>query len=567
MPPGITTLAADAPQLSAANTGFMLICSALVMLMTPGLAFFYGGMVRVKSTLNMLMMSFISLGIVTILWVLYGFSLAFGTDAGSVIGWSSDFVGLGGIGITELWDGTTIPVYVFAVFQLMFAVLTPALISGALADRVKFTSWALFITLWVTVVYFPVAHWVWGAGGWLYELGVIDFAGGTAVHINAGAAALGVILVIGKRIGFKKDPMRPHSLPLVMLGAALLWFGWFGFNAGSWLGNDDGVGAVMFLNTQVATGAAVLGWLAYEKIRHGSFTTLGAASGAVAGLVAITPAGGSVSPLGAIAVGVIAGVLCAMAVGLKYRFGYDDSLDVVGVHLVGGVIGSLLVGFFATGGVQSDAKGLFYGGGPDQLGKQAVGVFAVLAYSLVVSAALAFVLDRTIGMRVGEDDEISGIDQVEHAETAYDFSGAGGGSAPVPRPRPQARQRRRRTRRWTHEAHHRSREATQAGRDQGGPPGLRSPGPHGHGSQRLRASARTHRGLPRRRVHRRPRTEDPYRGPRRGRGRRTARRRGRQGRQDRQDRRREGLERPGRDRDPRTDRRTRTRRTLTGRFP
>ncbi|WP_432022102.1 ammonium transporter [Streptomyces parvus] len=437
MPPGITTLAADAPELSAANTGFMLICSALVMLMTPGLAFFYGGMVRVKSTLSMLMMSFISLGIVTVLWVLYGFSLAFGSDVGSVIGWSSEYVGLSGIGVTELWDGYTIPVYVFAAFQLMFAVLTPALISGALADRVKFTAWALFIVLWVTVVYFPVAHWVWGSGGWLFEMGVIDFAGGTAVHINAGAAALGVILVIGKRIGFKKDPMRPHSLPLVMLGAALLWFGWFGFNAGSWLGNDDGVGAVMFLNTQVATAAAVLGWLIYEKLRHGSFTTLGAASGAVAGLVAITPAGGSVSPLGAIAIGVIAGVLCAMAVGLKYKFGYDDSLDVVGVHLVGGIIGSILVGFFATGGVQSDAAGLFYGGGVDQLGKQVVGVVAVLAYSLVVSAVIALAIHKTIGMRVSEDDEVSGIDQVEHAETAYDFSGTGGGSvsrttAPAP---------------------------------------------------------------------------------------------------------------------------------------
>ncbi|MDJ0460896.1 ammonium transporter [Streptomyces sp. H27-C3] len=429
MPPGITTLAADAPELSAANTGFMLICSAMVMLMTPGLAFFYGGMVRVKSTLNMLMMSFISLGIVTILWVLYGFSLAFGADIGSVIGWSSDYVGLGGIGVTELWGGYTIPVYVFAVFQLMFAVLTPALISGALADRVKFTAWALFIALWVTVVYFPVAHWVWAEGGWLFDLGVIDFAGGTAVHINAGAAALGVILVIGKRVGFKKDPMRPHSLPLVMLGAGLLWFGWFGFNAGSWLGNDDGVGAVMFVNTQVATAAAMLAWLAYEKLRHGSFTTLGAASGAVAGLVAITPSGGSVSPLGAIAVGAIAGVLCAMAVGLKYKLGYDDSLDVVGVHLVGGVVGSLLVGFFATGGVQSDAKGLFYGGGLEQLGKQAVGVFAVLAYSLIVSAVLAFAIDKTMGMRVDEDVEVAGIDQVEHAETGYDFSGAGGGSA------------------------------------------------------------------------------------------------------------------------------------------
>jgi ammonium transporter, Amt family len=430
MAPGITTLAADTPTLSAANTGFMLICSALVMLMTPALAFFYGGMVRVKSTLNMLMMSFIGLGIVTVLWVLYGFGIAFGSDIGSLVGWSPDYLGLSGVGVTQLWDGYTIPVYVFAVFQLMFAVLTPALISGALADRVKFTSWALFIALWVTVVYFPVAHWVWGAGGWLFEMGVIDFAGGTAVHINAGAAALGVILVIGRRVGFGKDPMRPHSLPLVMLGAGLLWFGWFGFNAGSWLGNDDGVGAVMFVNTQVAAGAAMLAWLGYEKLRHGSFTTLGAASGAVAGLVAITPSGGAVSPLGAIAVGVIAGVLCAMAVGLKYRFGYDDSLDVVGVHLVGGIAGSLLVGLFATGGVQSEAKGLFYGGGLEQLGKQTVGVLAVLAYSLVASAVLALVLDRTIGMRVTEDDEVSGIDRVEHAESAYDFGGAGGGAAP-----------------------------------------------------------------------------------------------------------------------------------------
>ncbi|MFI1155268.1 ammonium transporter [Streptomyces sioyaensis] len=428
MPPGILTLAADKVTLSPANTGFMLICSALVMIMTPGLAFFYGGMVRVKSVLNMLMMSFISLGIVTILWVLYGFGLAFGTDSGGFIGWDGHFAGLSGIGLTQLWGASTIPIYVFAVFQLMFAVITPALISGALADRVKFTAWALFIALWVTVVYFPVAHWVWAEGGWLFDLGVIDFAGGTAVHINAGAAALGVILVVGKRVGFKKDPMRPHSLPLVMLGAGLLWFGWFGFNAGSWLGNDDGIGAVAFVNTQVATAAAMLGWLAYEKLRHGSFTTLGAASGAVAGLVAITPACGAVSPLGSIAVGVIAGVLCAMAVNLKYKLGYDDSLDVIGVHLVGGVVGSLLIGFFATGGVQSKAKGLFYGGGFEQLGKQTVGVVCVLLYSLVVSYVLAKVIDLVMGFRVTEDEEVAGIDQAAHAETAYDFTGAGGGT-------------------------------------------------------------------------------------------------------------------------------------------
>ncbi|WP_369172629.1 ammonium transporter [Streptomyces sp. R28] len=427
-------MAADKVELSPANTGFMLICSALVMLMTPGLAFFYGGMVRVKSTLNMLMMSFISLGIVTILWVLYGFSLAFGTDSGSLIGWNSDWIGLSNLDKGELWSsaGTTynIPVLVFFVFQLMFAIITPALISGALADRVKFSAWALFIALWATVVYFPVAHWVWGDGGWAFDMGVIDFAGGTAVHINAGAAALGVIFVIGKRVGFKKDPMRPHSLPLVMLGAGLLWFGWFGFNAGSWLGNDDGVGSLMFVNTQVATAAAMLAWLIYEKIRHGAFTTLGAASGAVAGLVAITPSGGAVTPMGAIAVGAIAGLLCAMAVGLKYKFGYDDSLDVVGVHLVGGVVGSLLIGFFASGKGQSEATGVFYGEHTfDQLWKQCAGVGAVLAYSLIVSAILAFILDKTIGMRVTEDEEITGIDQAEHAETAYDFSGAGGGAA------------------------------------------------------------------------------------------------------------------------------------------
>ncbi|MEW1645584.1 MULTISPECIES: ammonium transporter [unclassified Streptomyces] len=420
------TLAAEAPKLSSANTGFMLICSALVLLMTPGLAFFYGGMVRVKSTLNMLMMSFVSIGIVTILWVLYGFSLAFGSSNG-FIGYNSDWLGMSNVGLTELWDGYTIPIFVFMVFQMMFAVITPALISGAIADRVKFSAWALFVALWLTIVYVPVAHWVWGADGWAYKLGVIDFAGGTAVHINAGAGALGVILVIGKRVGFKRDPMRPHSLPLVMLGAGLLWFGWFGFNAGSWLGNDDGVGALMFVNTQVATAAAMLAWLAYEKIRHGAFTTLGAASGAVAGLVAITPSGGAVSPVGAIAVGVIAGVGCAAAVGLKYKFNIDDSLDVVGVHMVGGILGSLLIGLFASGKGQSDVQGLFYGGGMHQFWIQCAGVFAVLAYSLVASAILAFLLDKTIGMRVTEDEEIAGIDQAQHAETAYDFSGAGGG--------------------------------------------------------------------------------------------------------------------------------------------
>ena len=427
MPEGILTLAAAAPKIDTGNTAFMLLSAALVLLMTPGLAFFYGGMVRVKSVLNMLMMSFISIAIITILWTLYGFSIAFDTGNGFLGGF--DWVGMRHIGLTEPFATYNIPIYAFAVFQLMFAIITPALISGALADRVKIVAWSVYIALWATLVYFPVAHWVWEpTTGWLFKYGVIDFAGGTAVHINAGAAALGAILVIRKRVGFKKDPFRPHNLPLVMLGAGLLWFGWFGFNAGSWLG-ADGVSAVAFTNTQVATAAAMLGWLIYERIKHGAFTTLGAASGAVSGLVAITPACGSVSPLGAIAVGVIAGVLCAAAVGLKYKFNFDDSLDVVGVHLVGGIVGSLLIGLFATGGVGQTAKGLFYGGGLDQLGKQFVGVGAVLGYSLVVSAILAFLIDRTIGMRVTEDEEIAGIDQAEHAETAYDFSGAGGGAA------------------------------------------------------------------------------------------------------------------------------------------
>ncbi|MGX8908580.1 ammonium transporter [Streptomyces netropsis] len=405
--------------MNGADTAFVLISAALVMLMTPGLAFFYGGMVRVKSTLNMLMMSFISLGIVSVLWVLYGYSLAFGDDLGGGLLGNLDHIGLKGISPETLTGGKEgIPVLAFALFQLMFAALTPALMSGALADRVKFSAWALFITLWVTVVYFPVAHWVWQADGWLFKLKVIDFAGGTAVHINAGVGALAAVLVVGKRIGFKKDPMRPHSLPLVMLGAALLWFGWFGFNAGSALA-ANGVAANMAMNTQVATGAAMLGWLVYERIRHGAFTTLGAASGAVAGLVAITPAGAAVNAFGAILIGLVAGAVCSWAVGLKFKLGFDDSLDVVGVHLVGGVIGTLLVGVLATDGV----------GGVTQLGRQAAGAFAVMGYSFVVSWLLAKGVDKAIGFRATEDDEVSGIDQAYHAESAYDFSAVAGVSS------------------------------------------------------------------------------------------------------------------------------------------
>ncbi|MEX2983861.1 ammonium transporter [Streptomyces sp. C36] len=416
--------------MNGADTAFVLISAALVMLMTPALAFFYGGMVRVKSALNMLMMSFISLGIVTVLWVLFGYSLAFGDDIGAGLLGDLGHIGLKGIAPDTLTGGKEgIPVLAFALFQLMFAVITPALMSGALADRVKFSAWALFITLWVTVVYFPVAHWVWHADGWLFKLKVIDFAGGTAVHINAGIGALAAVLVVGKRVGFAKDPMRPHSLPLVMLGAGLLWFGWFGFNAGSALA-ANGTAANMAMNTQVATGAAMLGWLAYERIRHGAFTTLGAASGAVAGLVAITPSGAAVNAFGAILIGLVAGAVCSWAVGLKFKLGFDDSLDVVGVHLVGGVIGTLLVGLLATDGV----------GGLTQLGRQAAGAFSVMAYSFVVSWLLAKLVDKLMGFRADEEDEISGVDQAYHAESAYDLSAVGGAPASragSPAPAPQ----------------------------------------------------------------------------------------------------------------------------------
>lgn len=400
--------------MNGADTAFVLISAALVMLMTPGLAFFYGGMVRVKSALNMLMMSLISMGIVAILWVLYGYSLTFGGDIGGGLLGNFDHIGLKGIDPTTLTGGDEgIPVIAFALFQLMFATLTPALMSGALADRVKFSAWALFIALWVTVVYFPVAHWVWQEDGWLYQLDVIDFAGGTAVHINAGVGALAAVLVVGKRIGFKKDPMRPHNLPLVVLGAALLWFGWFGFNAGSALA-ADGTAANMAFNTQVATGAAMLGWLIYERIRHGAFTTLGAASGAI-GLVAITPSGAHVNAFGAILIGLVSRRPLLWAVSLKYKLGYDDSLDVVGVHLVGGVIGTLLVGVLAVDGV----------GGLGQLGKQAIGAFATMAFSFVVSWLLAKFVDVTIGFRAPEEDEVGGVDQAYHAESAYDFTAVG----------------------------------------------------------------------------------------------------------------------------------------------
>ena len=421
--------------INTGDTAWVLVSSALVLLMTPGLAFFYGGMVRAKSALNMMMMSMVTIGIVSVLWVIYGFKLAFGYEANSPWYGSISLSGLGDAvnALANNGGEYPIPLLAFATFQLMFAIITPALISGAIADRARFVAWGIFVAIWVTLVYFPVAHWVFAFGnkvgdtitgaGFLAARGVEDFAGGTAVHINAGAAGLALAIVLGKRIGWQRSPMRPHSLPLVLLGASLLWFGWFGFNAGSALG-ANAIAGLALLNTQVAAGAALLGWILVEKIRDGHPTTLGAASGVVAGLVAITPACAFVAPWAAVVIGLIAGAFCALAVGLKYRFGFDDSLDVVGVHFVGGVIGCLSIGFFGSSAVNSlGLDGIFYGGGLALLGKQALGVVLVTFYSFFLTLLIGFAIEKTIGFRVKNDAELVGVDQTEHAESAYEMGG------------------------------------------------------------------------------------------------------------------------------------------------
>jgi len=427
------------------DTAWMLASAALVLLMTPGLAFFYGGMVRARGVLNMIMMSVSAMGVVTVLWVLYGYSIAFGEDKYGLFGDPSQYFGLKGLISGTYLQLTadapevavplagTIPQTVFVAFQLMFAIITVALISGAVADRLKFGGWLLFAGLWATFVYFPVAHWVFAfngvtaeTGGWIAnKLKAIDFAGGTAVHINAGVAGLVLAVILGKRMGWPGTPMRPHNLPFVMLGAGLLWFGWYGFNAGSAVGSN-GIAGATFVTTTVATAAAMLGWLLTERIRDGHATTLGAASGVVAGLVAITPSCSSVNVVGALAIGVTAGVICALAVGLKFRFGFDDSLDVVGVHLFGGLVGTLMVGLVATKEAPAAVDGLFYGGGAEQLWRQAVGAFAVLGYTAVVTTILALLVKYTVGLRLDREAEAGGIDEAEHAETAYDFAIAGG---------------------------------------------------------------------------------------------------------------------------------------------
>ncbi|HAM24070.1 MAG TPA: ammonia channel protein [Actinobacteria bacterium] len=428
------TLAADVVQINGGDTAWVLVSAALVMLMTPGLALFYGGMTRAKSVLNMMMMSVACLGIVSVLWVIFGFSEAFGNGTSAFIG-SWDFSGLGSaVGkITQNGAAYPIPLLAFAMFQLMFAVITPALISGAVADRMRFAGWVVFVAIWCVVVYFPVAHWVFDFGGedstgagWLAKLGVLDFAGGTAVHINAGAAGLALAIVLGRRAGWPKQPMKPHSLPLVLLGASLLWFGWFGFNAGSALGAND-LAALAFTNTMVATAGAVVGWLVVDRIKEGRATSLGAASGAVAGLVAITPGCAFVAPWAAVIIGLLAGVVCAFAVSLKFRVGIDDSLDVVGVHLVGGLVGTLAIGLLATKAVNSAGRdGLLYGGGWELLRLQATGAFTVLAYSFVVTFVIGWVLNKVMKLRIDPEAEIDGIDLDQHLETAFEFGGASG---------------------------------------------------------------------------------------------------------------------------------------------
>jgi Amt family ammonium transporter len=410
-------------ELDTGATAWMLTSASLVLLMTPGLALFYGGMVRGKSVLNMMMMSFGAIAVTAVIYVLWGWSMSYGSDIGGIFGNPLEQFALSGAiydGAGEfLIDDFGVPGIVGVGFQATFAIITVALISGAIADRARFGTWLVFVALWVTFAYFPMAHMVWG-GGLLSGDGPfagiaapIDFAGGTVVHINAGAAALVLALLVGRRKGFGTEPMRPHNLPLVMLGAALLWFGWFGFNAGSAF-TSDGFAGLAWVNTTTATAAAVLGWLVVEKFRDGSATSLGAASGVVAGLVAITPAAGSVSPFGSIFIGALAGVFSAYAVGLKYRLGYDDSLDVVGVHLVAGLWGTVSIGFFAT------ETGLFYGGGANQLAVQAIIAVVAVVFSAVITYVIAIALKATLGWRISEEDEVGGIDLAVHGESGYE---------------------------------------------------------------------------------------------------------------------------------------------------
>ena len=404
--------------MNTGDTAFMLVATALVMFMTPGLALFYGGLVRSKNVLATIMQSFICLGLISLTWVLFGYSLAFGPDVGGFIG-NFDWALLKGVGLGPGPYSDTIPDLLFVAFQMMFAIITPALITGAFAERMKFTAYILFVLLWSTLVYLPVCHWVWG-GGWIGDHGALDFAGGTVIHINSGAAALVAAIVIGKRRGYGKEPFHPHNLTMTVLGASILWVGWFGFNAGSALAAGD-ISTLAFFTTQVAAGTAALSWVIAEWALQGKPTTLGAASGAVAGLVAITPAAGFVSPLSAILIGLVAGVLCYIFVLLKSKFRYDDALDVVAVHGVGGLWGALATGLFAsTVWNPGGADGLF-AGNPKLFFVQAYGAFATIIYSVIVTFIILKVIDAMVGLRVDEESEVRGLDLEEHSEVGYTF--------------------------------------------------------------------------------------------------------------------------------------------------
>jgi len=419
--------------MDSGNTAWVLASAALVLFMTPGLAFFYGGMVRSKNVLGMLMQNFFCIGLVSVLWAVLLFSLAFGTDIGGGLLGGFDFVGLKDLGIADVAEAAenvpglalTIPPLLFVAFQLMFAIITPALITGAIADRMKFAAWVAFVALWMLFVYTPIAHWVFSPEGWLFQKGALDFAGGTVVHINAGIAALALVMVLGKRKGWPGEAMAPHSLPLTLLGTGILWFGWFGFNAGSALA-ADGIAAQALINTHLAAAAALLGWVVVERMKGGHATTLGAASGAVAGLVAITPCAGFVGVVPSLIIGFLAGGICFAAIQMKFKFGYDDALDVVGIHLVGGVLGSLLLGLFADSAINpAAADGMFNGGGFDLMGKQLLAVGATLVWSFVVTFVLAKIIDATIGLRVKSDEEAEGLDVTQHAEAAYAYGDFG----------------------------------------------------------------------------------------------------------------------------------------------
>ena len=406
-------MASQGAKVNGADTAWLLVSTALVMLMTPGLAFFYGGMVRSSNVLNAIMMSLIALGVITIQWVVIGYSLSFGPDVGHVIGGLSHFF-LRGVGMEPSpVYASTVPQLAFMAFQMMFAIITPALISGALVERMKFSTYVVFLLLWATLVYDPICHWVWGDGGWLARLGALDFAGGTVVHINAGISALAAALVLGRRKGFLKEPMMPNNVVLTAIGAGLLWFGWFGFNAGSALTSGK-LSALAFVNTHVAAATAALSWLVIEYIQHGKASTIGFCSGLVAGLVAITPAAGFVNVLGALFIGATVGLICYGAVVLKVKLGYDDSLDAFGVHGIGGLWGALATGLVAVVG----ARGLFTGSAI-QFGKQVLASGVTIVYAFVFTYAILKVLDAVMGLRVEPEVEQVGLDLELHGEEGY----------------------------------------------------------------------------------------------------------------------------------------------------